>query len=686
MNMKTSKTFSKITATILVLAMMFALLPAVAFTASAVETTQSFVVKFVVVDGTLLFSEEPTHIITSQEIYGGTAYVFPVGTKVAQRLGSSLIPIYLISNTTWATRANTEYIITLTEKMRDEKDGVRIVSTNMGRGLLTVFVGEVPNLSFEDAVLEIFIADEIQNSSLGEEIQAELIDGVFIVDGIAYKVTGEEGVEVVKNNVSEYTGDIVIPSTVEYNGITYNVTNISQFAFHDCTSLTSVTIPDSVTSIGSGAFYDCTSLTSITMPNNVISIGEWAFYDCTSLTSITMPNNVTSIGEWAFSGCTSLTSVTIPDSVTSIGSRAFSGCTSLSSITIGNGVTNIGDNMFSHCTSLSSITIPDSVTSIGDSAFFVCTSLTSITIGNGVTSIGSLTFRSTGITSIVIPKSVTTMEESFSWNTNLKEAIFEGNAPDGDDIFAGTSTGFVIKYYEDTTGWTTPTWNGYPTVMLSRETGKPVGEEPEPEPIEEEPDPEPKEPIPAPNLETAADWAHVEISSAVDKGFVPEDIQDKYSDVITRQEFCRMAVMFVEYSLGKDINTILAEKGLSINKNAFSDTDNEYILAAAALGITYGTRAPTATEPGLFSPNGQFSRQEAATMIMRVCRIIGMDVENPPVSDFVDMDKADSWAHQGINFVRANGIMNGTSVEPPIFSPKSTYTRQQSIITFDRIG
>ncbi|MBR3974411.1 MAG: leucine-rich repeat protein, partial [Clostridia bacterium] len=116
--------------------------------------------------------------------------------------------------------------------------------------------------------------------------------------------------------------------------------------FVNCTSLTSITIPNSVTSIGDYAFWKCTSLTSITIPNSVTSIGRSAFKGCTSLTSITIPNSVTSIGSSAFEGCTSLTSITIPNSVTSIGYHAFAGCTSLTSITILNPKCEIYDSSY----------------------------------------------------------------------------------------------------------------------------------------------------------------------------------------------------------------------------------------------------------------------------------------------------------------------------------------------------
>ena len=109
-------------------------------------------------------------------------------------------------------------------------------------------------------------------------------------------------------------------------------TMICYAAFQSCSSLTSITIPNSVTSIGDYAFEGCSSLTSITIPNSVTSIGDWVFNSCSSLTSITIPNSVTSIGVCAFRNCSSLTFITIPNSVTSIGYSAFDGCESLDTL------------------------------------------------------------------------------------------------------------------------------------------------------------------------------------------------------------------------------------------------------------------------------------------------------------------------------------------------------------------
>ncbi|MCR4665631.1 MAG: leucine-rich repeat domain-containing protein [Paludibacteraceae bacterium] len=177
-----------------------------------------------------------------------------------------------------------------------------------------------------------------------------------------------------------------IPSSITVDDKTYSVTSIGVWAFYNCKSLTTVTIPNSVTSIGNNAFSYCPNLTSATIGNSVTSIGEYAFCAC-SLTSVTIPNSVTSIGNGAFSGCSGLTSVAISNSMTSIGEQAFFGCSSLTSVTIPNSVTTIGEKAFCDCSSLTSIEIPNSVTTIGQYAFYNCSSMTSVTIGKSVTSI-----------------------------------------------------------------------------------------------------------------------------------------------------------------------------------------------------------------------------------------------------------------------------------------------------------
>ena len=219
------------------------------------------------------------------------------------------------------------------------------------------------------------------------------------INGIYYNFHGDEAEVTCKKDFEKsYSGTVVIPESVTYNGKTYSVTSIGDYAFLGSIifanhSLKSVTIPNSVTSIGRLAFKGCGGLTSITIPNSVTSIGEDAFSSCSGLTSITIPNSVTSIGNGAFSGCFSLTSITIPNSVTSIGASAFHGCHRLTSITIPNSVTSIDSYTFNCCSSLTSVTIPESVTKIGEESFENCSSLTSVTILGNITYCGKNIFK-----------------------------------------------------------------------------------------------------------------------------------------------------------------------------------------------------------------------------------------------------------------------------------------------------
>ena len=218
------------------------------------------------------------------------------------------------------------------------------------------------------------------------------------IDGIYYNLDSHEYVYYVANTFKDsvertatvtsgyndkYSGDIVIPEKVTYNGAEYNVTSIGWGAFKGSSYLTSVTIPNSITSIGYEAFQYCHDLTSIVVDENneICASIDGILYDKqkTTLircpggkTSVEIPNSVTEIGYEAFLGCYWLTSVTIPNSVTSINYGAFNSCESLTSVSIPESVTYIGNKAFEDCENLRKIEIGSSIKKIGDYAFSDC--------------------------------------------------------------------------------------------------------------------------------------------------------------------------------------------------------------------------------------------------------------------------------------------------------------------------
>ena len=236
------------------------------------------------------------------------------------------------------------------------------------------------------------------------------------VDGVTYKLvtpsSGDRYVSVIGNVQSEIPdGKVAILDTVDFDGVSYDVTTIKDSAFSGCTSATSVVIPDSVTTVEENTFKNCTGLESAVIGNNVTYLPISMFEGCSSLKELTLGEKVDNFGFYGvFEGCSGI-SVTI---LCPIKGSMFSGWTCFTKVTIGSGIGEIGSSAFQSCRTLESVTFEDSniLKTIGDYAFQNCESLESINLDktSKLETIGSYAFSGcSSLGSIEIPSTVKTI-------------------------------------------------------------------------------------------------------------------------------------------------------------------------------------------------------------------------------------------------------------------------------------
>jgi len=313
---------------------------------------------------------------------------------------------------------------------------------------------------------------------LSAEVQAQVL--TYTTNNGTITITGYTGPG----------GDLTIPSAI--NGLP--VTGIGDFAFMSA-PLTNVTLPDTLNSMGNGAFSGCRGLNSTVIPSGVTNIGQGAFSQCSSLINVSIPSGVRNIEQYTFYNCSSLTNVIISNGIITIGALAFT-CPKLINVTIPDSVLSMDEESFEGCSSLPYIFIPQSVTNIGGAAFSHCSSLQTIAVSGsngfyasvegvlfnksqttlvacpgsktntyvipkGVTTIGASAFEGCGsLVSVVVPSSVTKIEQVAFAFCSAQGIYFEGNAPTAASIFNSVPPN--VYYLPGTEGWG-PTFSFNPT-------------------------------------------------------------------------------------------------------------------------------------------------------------------------------------------------------------------------------
>lgn len=204
------------------------------------------------------------------------------------------------------------------------------------------------------------------------------------------------------------------------------VTEISAFAFASCTNLKEIEIPESVTYIGGAAFSTCSSLSDISLPTNLSKIGAWAFYNCDSIECIEIPANISEVENTFISSYWRYGGV-------------FAECDNLKIVSFEEGITKL-KLIFNDCTSIEKIVLPDTVTEIEDSAFSGCSGLVSIEIPESVIVIGGNAFNGcTQLSDLKLPSKLSKIGAWAFYNCDsLKSINIPASITEIPSVFVGS--------------------------------------------------------------------------------------------------------------------------------------------------------------------------------------------------------------------------------------------------------
>lgn len=503
-----------------------------------------------------------------------------------------------------------------------------------------------------------------------------------------------------------------------------SVTRIGSDVFRNCSSLQQITLPDSLTSLGWSVFSHCSSLERIVIPARVIEIPGEAFWGCTNLKSVTLPDDVEIIGGNAFQDCINLEQITLPDGVREINGSAFRGCSSLKSIELPDRVTGINVSTFQDCSSLQRVTLSRSLRGIGESAFEGCGQLQRIVIPDQVTSIGAYAFYNC--------KAL----KAAGFAGDAPELGTRAFWMDGEDATVSAIPGLALSYIAGKANWTTPSYSGYPTTQWDCKVfshwyldtvTKPTCT---------------AEGYTAHTCAACGDTyrdsyvartehhyytAEVCSASCTEEGYVIMECSscgDRYRDQIVpalghqyANGFCircgaqdssqfsdvsanawyASAVQYaVEHGLmaGVGNNRFGPEEPMTramlvtvlwryagrpeAGKNPFTDVPagqwyTEAVTWAAENGVVSGVGN------GRFSPNGNITREQMASILFRYAKLTGLDTsKRGELAGFPDEGQVSSWAREALSWAVGEGIISGTAEGGrTILKPQGNATRAQ---------
>ena len=299
---------------------------------------------------------------------------------------------------------------------------------------------------------------KIKRSYVGEVHEIGFIRNP-VIEGVSYLLNDVKNTATVVNNGNLYSGQIIVPETIESQGISYKVTAIGSRAFAECHQLQSVILPNTVTEIGTYAFSGSSSLQSVTLPNNLKKIDIGTFSGCTAIYPFTIPSSVNEIASLAFASCSKLTTIKIPASVSVIGEKAFYDCINLRafeiepesyyfSTTDGTLYNKSQDELIiAPAGKHGSFAVADKTKRIANSAFEGCAYITEISMPNSVTDIGSRAFSGCSrLSDIHLSLRLKTLGAgAFLYCTSLKKIVIPRQLEKtGGDIFGGCKLDLVV--------------------------------------------------------------------------------------------------------------------------------------------------------------------------------------------------------------------------------------------------